>query len=82
MGVVNINKAKANLYKFAKEAIQSHEPIILSSKIGDVILISLEDYESILETNYLSQNHKLVKEAQILKKSAPKTLVARNQLPW
>lgn len=43
-------KARQNLFQLVRRSIKRHTPIKISSKDGNAILISEEDYESLLET--------------------------------
>ena len=52
--VINISKARDNLYKLLDETAQDHEPIIIKGKRNNAVLISEEDYRAIAETFYLT----------------------------
>ncbi len=43
-------KARQNLFQLLKKSIKGHVPIKITSAGGDAILISENDYESLLET--------------------------------
>ena len=53
MKTITVSKARADLYKLLDQASDSHEPIQISGKRGNAILISEEDWRSIQETLYL-----------------------------
>ena len=53
MAIVNVTTARANLYNLIDELEQSHEPVIISGKRNNAVLISEEDWNSIQETLYL-----------------------------
>ena len=55
----NITQARANLYNLVDMAIEDSEVINIATKKGNAILISEEDYNSLMETLYLSSNPKL-----------------------
>ena len=54
MTIVNPTTARKEFFKLIDETIDSHEPIIIAGKRGNVVLISEEDYRSIQETIYLT----------------------------
>jgi antitoxin YefM len=54
MSVLNATSARNNFFKIMDEALTTHEPITVTGKNGNVIIISEEDYASIQETMYLS----------------------------
>ena len=53
MRTINVTKARANLYNLLIEASESHEPIQITGKKSNAILVSEEDRHSIQETLYL-----------------------------
>jgi len=50
MTKITATKARQELYNLLKKSVNGHRPIKITSKSGDVIMISEEDYESLLET--------------------------------
>jgi antitoxin YefM len=50
MTIVTTTQAREQLFGLAKKSVKGHMPIKIRSKAGDVVLISEEDYESLLET--------------------------------
>lgn len=53
MKTITVTKARANLYKLLNETSQSHEPIQITGKSSNAILVSEDDWRSIQETMYL-----------------------------
>ena len=47
---VTATEARQNLFQLVKRSVRGHVPIRIASKEGDAVLISEEDYESLLET--------------------------------
>jgi antitoxin YefM len=50
MNTLTATNARVNLFKLLKQTIKGHLHTRISSKEGNAILISEEDYESLLET--------------------------------
>jgi prevent-host-death family protein len=50
---VKATHARANLFKLLDRAAESHEPIQITGKRSNAVLISEEDWRSIQETLYL-----------------------------
>lgn len=50
MTTLTATQARQNLFNLVKKSIKGHAPVRISSQAGDVIMISQEDYESLLET--------------------------------
>jgi prevent-host-death family protein len=53
MPIIPATKARAKLYRLINEVTLSHEPIIITSKRGNAVLISEDDWRAIQETLYL-----------------------------
>ena len=53
MTVLTASEARASLYRLIDQAADSHEPIIISGKRTNAVLISEEDWRSIEETLHL-----------------------------
>lgn len=53
MQTLSASDARANLYRLLDQAAESHEPIIISGKRNNAVLISAEDWSAIQETLYL-----------------------------
>lgn len=47
---VNATKARSEFFDLLKKSIRGHELIRISTRDGDAVLISEEDYDSLLET--------------------------------
>ncbi len=50
MVTITTTNARSNLFQIVKKVAKCHVPARISSKEGNVVIISEEDYESILET--------------------------------
>jgi prevent-host-death family protein len=51
---VSVSHARANIFKLIEETNASHNPIIITGKNHDAVMLSLEDWNSIQETLYLT----------------------------
>lgn len=51
--ILKVSQARANLYGLLDEAADSHEPILITGKRANAILISEDDWRSIQETLFL-----------------------------
>lgn len=54
----NITQARANLYNLVNMAIDNSEIININTKNGNAVIVSEADYNSLIETLYLSANPK------------------------
>jgi len=53
MSTFSASEARANLYRLIDETNLSHEPILITGKRANAILVSEEDWRGIQETVYL-----------------------------
>ena len=53
MPTLSATEARAKLYRLIDQTLSSHEPILITSKRGNAVLISEDDWHSIQETIYL-----------------------------
>ncbi len=57
MQAMSYTAARGNLAKTMKKVCEDHDPVIITRKKNEaVVMMSLEDYESLRETNYLLQS--------------------------
>ena len=54
MSTTTASDAHANLYRLIDEAAESHQPVRITGKRHNAILLLEEDWESIQETLYLT----------------------------
>ncbi len=54
MKTINVTNARANLYKLLEETSKSHEPVQITGKKTNAVLVSEDDWRSIQETLYLT----------------------------
>ena len=53
MPTLSATEARSKLYRLIDQAALSHEPIFITSKRGNAVLLSESDWRSIQETMYL-----------------------------
>ncbi|EIM62408.1 MULTISPECIES: type II toxin-antitoxin system Phd/YefM family antitoxin [Desulfobacter] len=53
MRILSVTEARSNLYRLIDQTSSSHEPIIITGKRGNAVLLSEEDWKSIQETMFL-----------------------------
>lgn len=52
--VMTASQARSNIYKIMDETAQTHQPIMITGKRNNVVMISEEDWNAIEETLYLN----------------------------
>ena len=59
MKAITYSSARENLARTITEVCRNHDPVIITKKgIESVVMMSLEDYESMKETTYLLRSPK------------------------
>ena len=53
MTSIKVSEARGRLGRLVDEAAASHEPVLITGKRGNAVLISEEDWRAIQETLYL-----------------------------
>lgn len=59
MNIITASEARANIFRLMDEVAETHEPITITGKRSNAVLISEEDWQSIQETIYLSSIPKM-----------------------
>ncbi len=54
MTIINVTNARKNLYKLVESVVNSREPVFITGKSGNVVVIPEEEYRAIEETLYLT----------------------------
>lgn len=54
MITTNITNFRKNLFQILEQTIKYNEPVQISTKDGNVVVLSEADYHSLMETLYLS----------------------------
>ncbi|MFG6666256.1 type II toxin-antitoxin system Phd/YefM family antitoxin [Halomonas sp. HNIBRBA4712] len=53
MTAITATEARSNLYRLIDETAESHQPIAITGKRNNAVLVSEEDWSAIQETLYL-----------------------------
>jgi len=53
MPIIKVTNARSKLYRLIDEVASSHEPVFISGKRANAVLISEDDWRAIQETLYL-----------------------------
>jgi len=62
--IMSASQVRADIYNLMDRTAQTHEPIIITGKRNNVVMISQEDWEAIEETLYLNSIPNLSKSIQ------------------
>ena len=53
MTTLNATEARANLYKLIDDTLVNHEPVVITGKRGNAVLLAEDDWNAINETLHL-----------------------------
>tara|TARA_Y100001963_G_C6594734_1_gene359668 strand:- start:158 stop:400 length:243 start_codon:yes stop_codon:yes gene_type:complete len=53
MTTITATEARSNLYRLIDETAESHQPVVISGKRNNAVLVAEEDWTAIQETLYL-----------------------------
>ena len=57
MNAINYTELRKNLKTYFDQVYEDHEPVIVTRKNNEnIVIISIDDYNSLIETNYLLSN--------------------------
>ncbi|MBF0478775.1 MAG: type II toxin-antitoxin system Phd/YefM family antitoxin [Candidatus Omnitrophica bacterium] len=68
MNLITATYARNNWFELIKKSINGHNPVHITSKDGNAVLLSENDYEDLMETLELLSEPGLLKSVQQAKK--------------
>ncbi len=61
---MSVSQVRADIYNVMDEAAQTHEPILITGKRNNAVMLSQEDWNAIEETLYLNTIPKMASSIQ------------------
>lgn len=80
MDTVKATQARANLYGLIDQVEQSHEPVLITGKRSNAVLIAEDDWKSVQETLYLLSLPGMRKS--LIQGASTPTSKLKKSLPW
>ena len=62
--IMSVSQVRADIYNVMDETAQTHEPILITGKRNNVVMVSEEDWNAIEETLYLNSIPNMVSSIQ------------------
>lgn len=78
----NITNFRKDIYKLLENTIKYNEPINISTKNGNAVVLSEEDYNNLMETIYIYSIPNLKEELIERKNSSDDDFVEENEVDW
>ena len=79
---VNITNFRKDIYELLEQTIKYNEPLNISTKNGNAIVISEEDYNNLIETLYISSVPGLKDKITKGLKKDLKDCIDENEVDW
>ena len=78
----NITNFRKDIYKLLEQTIKFNDPINITTKDGNAVVISEEDYNSIMETLYITSIPNLKDEIISRTKDSEDKYVDESEVKW
>lgn len=78
----NITNFRKNIYELLEQTIKYNEPINISTKNGNAVVLSEEDYKNIIETLYISSIPGLKEDIIEGMKEKVEDCVSEDEVEW
>ncbi len=78
----NITNFRKDIYRLLENTIKYNEPINVSTKNGNAVILSEEDYNNLMETIYIYSTPNLKEELIKRKNSSDDDFVKEDEVDW
>lgn len=78
----NITNFRKDIYELLKQTIKFNEPINISTKDGNAVVISERDYNGLIETLYLTSTPEMREKLLKGKNTSKEDCVSEDEVEW
>lgn len=78
----NITKFRNNIFKYMDQAIELNDVINVSTKKGNAVVMSEEDYRGLMETLYIQSSPKTVEAIRESRNTPIEECVSWDEVEW
>lgn len=78
----NITSFRKDIYKLLEQTIKYNEPLNISTKNGNAIVLSEEDYNNLIATLEIESNNRLKEDIIKGMKEDVKNCVSEDEVDW
>ena len=82
MAITNITNFRKNIYLMMERTIQYNEPLVISTKEGNAVMLSEEDYNGMIETLYLVSSHGMREKLMEGKETPLSDTIDESEVDW
>ena len=79
---INVTNFRKDIYNLLENAIKYNEPINISTKNGNAVVLSEDDYNSLIETLYIESIPNFKHELLERSKSPEEDFVSEDEVNW
>ena len=79
---INITNFRKDIYELLEQTIKYNEPINISTKNGNAVVLSEEDYNNLIETLYISSIPGLKEEIEKGLKEDVEECIDEEEVEW
>ena len=79
---INITNFRKDIYALLEQTIKFNEPINISTKNGNAVVLSEEDYNSLIETLYITSVPNLKEELIKRANDNKEEFVSEDEVKW
>ena len=79
---INITNFRKNIYELLEQTIKYNEPINISTKNGNAVILSEDDYNNLIETLYIASIPKLKEDIIKGLKEDIKDCINEKEVEW
>lgn len=79
---INITNFRKDIYELLKQTIKFNEPVNVSTKDGNVVVLSESDYNNLIETLYISSMPELKEDIVKGLKEPLEDCIDENEVKW
>ncbi len=79
---INITNFRKDIYALLEQTINFNEPINISTKNGNAVVLSEEDYNSLIETLYITSVPNLKEELIKRANDEEEEFVSEDEVKW
>ena len=79
---INITNFRKDVYSLLEQTIKFNEPLNISTKNGNAVILSEEDYNNIMETLYIMSVPKLKEQIIEGMKADDEEFVSEDEVNW
>ena len=78
----NITNFRKNIYELLEQTIKYNEPLNISTKNGNAVVLSEDDYNSLMETLFIESIPRLKEEILERSNSSDTDFINENEVDW